>query len=485
MEKLKVDLYARVSTDVQAEEGYSLQEQERRLRLFAEAQNWEINQVYLDGGFSGKDLNRPGIQAVIRDAQSGNVQKVVTYKLDRLSRSQKDTLYLIEDVFLTNRVDFISMTESLDTGTPLGKAMIGILAVFAQLEREEIAERMMLGRIASAKAGNWRGGAGVPIGYTYVPKTSTEPGHLEIDDYEATQVREVFRLFLAGKTFNAIYDYMRHHGYTTKYGSFAGGGAALIPAMLSNRAYIGDIKYQGVWYKGNHTPIIDAETFSRAQDKLSLYRATLDDNKRLPFISKRQLTGLLYCAECGSRWCHTFSNYRTRNGEYKRYEFYKCYNRSNNARMKTAGGCTATPWKAAELENLVWEQVEKLRFRVGKNPGKKSANSAPEKAYQARIAEIDKQLERLIQLYSLGSLPFDAIQKKSQSLSEEKERLKQAISAAQRHSGKLTLQEAEELLQNAATIRASTNEQEKRDYLLMLIERIKVSSDAIDIEWKL
>ena len=110
-----VDLYTRVSTDTQAEEGYSLAEQESRLRLYAESQGWKVHAIHRDGGYSGKDLNRPGIQSVIADAQSHQIQKVVVYKLDRLSRSQKNTLYLIEDVFLENGVDFVSMTESLDT----------------------------------------------------------------------------------------------------------------------------------------------------------------------------------------------------------------------------------------------------------------------------------------------------------------------------------------------------------------------------------
>ena len=200
-----VDLYTRVSTDMQAEEGYSLAEQQSRLQLYAESQGWKVHAIHRDGGYSGKDLNRPGIQSVIADAQSHQIQKVVVYKLDRLSRSQKNTLYLIEDVFLENGVDFVSMTESLDTATPLGKAMIGILAVFAQLEREEIAERMMLGRIASAKEGNWRGGSGVPIGYRYIPKSATEPGRLVVDESEAVQVREVFRCFCpAGLTMRSI-----------------------------------------------------------------------------------------------------------------------------------------------------------------------------------------------------------------------------------------------------------------------------------------
>lgn len=152
-----VALYIRVSTQEQASEGYSIDEQRERLVKYAEAQSWSVYRVYSDPGFSGGSLERPGLRSLILDVNAGKVNKVVVYKLDRLSRSQKDTLYLIEDVFLPASVDFVSMTENFDTGTPLGRAMIGILSVFAQLEREQIKERMSLGREGRAKSGLFHG----------------------------------------------------------------------------------------------------------------------------------------------------------------------------------------------------------------------------------------------------------------------------------------------------------------------------------------
>lgn len=104
---------------------------------------------------------------------------VLVYKLDRLSRSQKDTLYLIEDVFEKNGVDFASMTENFDTSTPHGKFIIGILSVFAQLEREKIKERTMVGKDSRAKEGLWHGSAQIPTGYDYID------GQLVINEYEA------------------------------------------------------------------------------------------------------------------------------------------------------------------------------------------------------------------------------------------------------------------------------------------------------------
>lgn len=148
---MKIAIYTRVSTLEQKEHGYSLGEQSERLEGYAKARGWSVYKVYTDGGHSGASLDRPALKSMIRDIERGKVDGVLVYKLDRLSRSQKDTLYLIEDVFNRHGVGFVSMQESFDTSTPFGKAMVGILSVFAQLEREQIKERMTLGKIGRAK----------------------------------------------------------------------------------------------------------------------------------------------------------------------------------------------------------------------------------------------------------------------------------------------------------------------------------------------
>ena len=129
------------------------------------SQGWSDYELYADPGFSGKNLERPAIQKLIKDCEDGKIDTVLVFKLDRLSRSQKDTLYLIEEVFNNNEVGFISVRESFDTTTPFGKAMIGILSVFAQLERETILERTRIGLKKRAENGYWRGGGKTPFAY--------------------------------------------------------------------------------------------------------------------------------------------------------------------------------------------------------------------------------------------------------------------------------------------------------------------------------
>lgn len=122
----KVGLYIRVSTLEQAQEGYSIGAQKERLVAFCKAHDWAIADIYIDGGYTGSNINRPGLQKLISEIDKIDI--VLVYKLDRLSRSQKDTLYLIEEIFIPNNVDFVSLNESFDTSTPFGRAMIGIRA---------------------------------------------------------------------------------------------------------------------------------------------------------------------------------------------------------------------------------------------------------------------------------------------------------------------------------------------------------------------
>ena len=136
--------YVRVSTEHQRE-NYSIAEQTDRLTAFCAAKDITIGRIYTDGGYSGGTLRRPALQDMLAHLPEYDV--VIVYKLDRLSRSQKDTLLLIEDYFLAKQVDFISVCENFDTSTPLGRAMIGMLSVFAQLEKEQITERFTMGRL--------------------------------------------------------------------------------------------------------------------------------------------------------------------------------------------------------------------------------------------------------------------------------------------------------------------------------------------------
>ena len=247
---LEVFGYVRVSTENQLE-NYSIEEQTMRIRSYCQAKGWHLIKIYTDGGYSGGNINRPALQQMLTDMKQGTVDAIIVYKLDRLSRSQKDTLTLIEDHMLSAGVDFISINENFDTSSPFGRAMIGILSVFAQLEKDQITERFTMGRIGRSKAGYYHGGPNAPRGYQYVD------GSLIVDEFKASQVKEIFRLFLDGKSINRIARQMEQ-----KYGGRW--NAAGVRVILLNSTYIGKVKFAGVEYDGRHQPLISKEDFETA-----------------------------------------------------------------------------------------------------------------------------------------------------------------------------------------------------------------------------
>lgn len=330
--------YVRVSTENQ-KENYSIEEQKSRLRAFCEAKDIVIGKMYVDGGYSGGNLRRPALQELLRRLPEYDL--VIVYKLDRLSRSQKDTLMLIEDYFLARKVDFISVCENFDTSTPLGRAMIGMLSVFAQLEKEQITERFTMGRIARAKNGYYHGGPTAPVGYDYVD------GQLIVNEKKARQVRELFERFCRGAS---IHDCWRH--MQARYGTSGGWSSETqIRHVLVNEVYLGKVKFQGESYPGLQPPVIPEELFSRAQALLQERKSSLSAGSR-PFAPRTLLSGLLICGQCGARF----------HGE---HGWYVCGGRQKRRREPAdAPACGNRKWRIPELDALVIDTLCQLRFEA-------------------------------------------------------------------------------------------------------------------------
>ena len=242
-------VYTRVSDDAQGEpDKVSLPEQERMGKAFIESKGWEYVRTYSDNGYTGRNTNRPALQQMLSDAHSKQFDAVVIYKLDRLSRRQKDTMTIIEDVLMKSGVGVVSLSETLDTTTPWGRAMIGVLSSFNQLESENIAQRTAMGRYATARKGGYAGGK-PPLGY------KAKDGKLVIVPEEAEIVRLVFELRGQGMTLKGITDELNKRGYRSKKGNEFKHSA--IQTILNNEeTYLGNYKYGKEECKGTHEPIL-------------------------------------------------------------------------------------------------------------------------------------------------------------------------------------------------------------------------------------
>lgn len=248
-EMKKACVYTRVSTDAQGEDGkVSLPEQERMAKACIESKGWRYVRTYEDNGYTGRNTNRPALQEMLNDVREGKIEAIVIFKLDRLSRKQTDTMNIIENDILQHNVDLVSLNETLDTTTPWGRAMIGILSSFNQLESENIALRTTMGRYATAREGGYAGGK-PPLGYKAVN------GKLEIVPEEAEIVRKVFEMRANHMTMQAIADSLNEMGYRSKKGKEFKHSS--IQTILANEGtYRGNYRYGKEACENTHEPIL-------------------------------------------------------------------------------------------------------------------------------------------------------------------------------------------------------------------------------------
>lgn len=478
IKKIKVAIYVRVSTQEQAKEGYSIQEQINRLTKYCEAHGWEVYKVYTDPGFSGADTNRPGLQAMLKDVRRGRVNKVVVYKLDRLSRSQKDTLELIEDEFLDHSVDFVSMSENFDTSTPFGRAIVGILAVFAQLEREQIKERMAMGKEARAKEGKWNGGQNSPLGYDYIN------GELVINAFEALQVKEMFELASQNISSYRITELFNKKGYNTRYGVWE---SSTIRRSLRSKYYLGYTQYNGEWHKGTHDPIISQELFDAVQIIMDKRADDYNSSRGTGKITS-YLGGYLYCTHCGGKYTKITQKQKKRTGDgYYVYEFFGCNSRTKRNPLAVKDpNCKNKNWKLQELTDLVFNEIKQLALDPEYMHELKEDEPEDNRTevIQAEIDKINNKMSKLMDLYILDTMSKEVLTEKVHELNEQKNKLEAEIDNIRTEElTKLTKEQISNIVKDFPEVLNRGDFEEIRTVIGELIERIDIDNEDITIHW--
>ena len=473
-------LYIRVSTQEQAQEGYSIGAQKERLIAFCKAHDWLIADFYVDGGYSGANLDRPGMQKLIAEVKSFDL--VLVYKLDRLSRSQRDTLYLIEEILLPAGVDFVSMSESFDTSTPFGRAMIGILSVFAQLEREQIKERTKMGKQARAQEGLHHGSANLPIGYDRVD------GRLTVNEYEAAQVKKIFDWYLNGMSPEQIAARLRGEGYTTRYSSWAHNyGKYTVTRILANEVYLGKLKYNDTYIENTHEPVIEREVFEKVAAMRKKRREIFGS---FSYQAKYLLTGLVVCSRCGAK-------YSVRQN-YGKYKYYVCYSRSGSAKhMMKADSCDNKNWRVDMLDDWVEYEVRRLLFEPRylkslvkeKEAGNKKKPPDETGVIRGKIADLEKQISKHMDLYANDAIPVDVLSERIDKLYKEKVALTEQLTAIS-PTAPLPKRDFNDdslsgLFADFASVWNDAEMEDKRRIIAALINRVTIDGDDIKIDWSI
>lgn len=256
--KLRCAVYTRKSSEEGLEQEFSsLDAQREACEAYVASQRPEgwllLGDRYDDGGFSGGTLERPALKRLIADIEAKAVDIVVVYKIDRLSRSLMDFAKLVE-VFDRNGVTFVSVTQSFNTTTSMGRLTLNILLSFAQFEREVIGERIRDKIAASRRRGMWMGGF-VPMGYVVKDRK------LFIQDTEADLVRSLFKRFVKIRSATKLVQQLASENVRNRYGKLIEKGA--LYKLLSNRVYIGEAVHKGTSYPGEHQAIIDRDLWDK------------------------------------------------------------------------------------------------------------------------------------------------------------------------------------------------------------------------------
>lgn len=296
---------------------------------------------YDDGGFSGGNLERPGLKRLLNDIEAGLVDVVVVYKIDRLSRSMLDFLKLVE-AFDQHGVTFVSITQSFSTTTSMGRLMLNVMLSFAQFERELTGERIRDKVAASRKKGIWMGGP-VPFGYR------VENRKLIIRDDEAAVVRMVFEGFLEIGSATIVAQRLNAEGIISRKGKAFDKG--ILYKMLGNRVYIGEAVHKDASYPGEHKAIVSRELWDQVH-------AILQESPRVRASKTRTqmpalLKGLIF-APNGQAMTPTHTRRRG-----KLYRYYV----SMSVIKSGPASCPIGRIPAAEIEAVVIDQLRKL-FRA-------------------------------------------------------------------------------------------------------------------------
>ena len=354
--KRRCAVYTRKSTTENLDSNFSsLDAQRESCESYIESQKHEgwtlVPDHYDDGGFSGGNMQRPAFQQLMADIADGKIDCVLVYKVDRLSRSIPDFVKIIQ-LFEQYDVSFVSVTQAFDTGTSLGRLILNILFSFAQFERELVSERTRDKIAAARKKGKWAGGYPI-LGYDINRETHT----IEVNEHEATQVREIYDLYLQHKSMGKTAKELQERrwmtkSWITKNDDVVEGKIFDKPSLhrlLTNIAYTGKVKHHDEIYEGEHQAIISEDTWNRVKE-------TLADNRSTGGRSARKkhgalLSDILVCGVCGAPMIHSFTKRKN-----KSYRYYICQTAHKNGRH----ACPTKNIAAEEIEQFVFERIKEV-----------------------------------------------------------------------------------------------------------------------------
>jgi site-specific DNA recombinase len=470
---VKIAIYIRVSTTMQVEDGFSIEAQRTRLTSFAESQDWEIYDLYVDDGYSAKDMNRPEMKRMMQDMEDKKFEVILVYKLDRLTRSVAD-LHALLKKFDVHGVKFKSATEIFETTTAMGRFFITLVGAMAEWERGTISERVRFGVEQMVAEGRRPGGV-LPYGYTQDAQLIPE---------EAEIIREARELYMSGLGYKSVAMKLNKAG---KYRRGQEWTDATVAYTLENPYYKGvirigsktpegnyvnsnrDDRVKCIYGQGSHPTVFTPEEYD--ETKSFMQRKSNGGYSR---IQDYWFSGVLRCGRCGAAMFGKMSTKRSTTKGTVRTPLYIC---SNKHHKKT---CDLPSFRQNHVESLVMEYINKVQadmellkkesLKIAAEEGKKTKEIDKAKRELSKIAE---RREKWQYMFVEGLITKEDIRKKMDEEDVSEQEVRERIAKNQQSlSGIPKVNE----LTGLSEMWVNLDDVEKKDIIYTMFKRISINS---------
>jgi len=478
---METAIYGRVSTEEQAQEGFSIRAQQQKLKEYANIRDWSVYGIYLDEGISGKNITqRPAITRMIADIKAGYVKNVLVFKIDRLTRSTADLVYLI-DLFKECDCAFNSLMESIDTATASGRMFIKIIGIFAEFERENIAERCRIGFERKVREGYSNASRFISYGYDRAKGQKIQT----INEGEAENVRMIFDMYVnQGMSLMGIAKSLNLREIPTKYRSFW--NSARVRAVLCNCNYVGKVRYAMHECKRNfeadglHEAIISEELYNEAQ--ILIAKNSICAPTKRP-KEKNYFVGFVYCDKCGARFSPHNSTRKSKDGQVRSNNLFIC-------RKRAMGGCDAKSVTARKIERSLVEYFSRINdcsvldtlVLEQKRQQSRYDAEAQINALNEKLKRLDGKEREVMGLFVDGELEFGNYRAMKRRLDGDRDFIRSEIVKLE-----ATFDDREEPSISRADIVTSFRENwenlsdiEKRQFLTKFIKKIVLVNEPIE-----
>ena len=477
---METGIYIRVSTEEQVLEGFSIRGQEEKLRDYVRIKDWSLFNLYIDEGISGKNIkDRPAANRLIEDVRAGHVKNVLVYKIDRLTRSTSDLVFLV-DLFNQYNCAFNSLMESIDTQTPSGRMFIKIIGIFAEFERENIIERVKMGRDRKVKEGYSLCSSHASYGYDREPGKKIQT----INEEETEIVREIFDRYVnENMSLNSIVRLLNLRKIPSKKGKLW--DRKNLKNLLTNASYIGKVRHfiddeeHYVELEGLHEPIISEDLFEQAATLAEKNKATSSTKKP---VEHNYYLGFLYCAKCGGKLSTHNRKTKLKDGSFQYHCSYRCQNNVLNGGCDMSGDINHKKVEMAFVEyidriadltitdEIELEQAETVQQESG----------GLIQSYTDKLLNLEKRHREIMDSYCDGGIDFESYRHMKNKLDNDKALINAELAKLDNESN---LEEAINHTDIITNIRENWEllaNREKRQFLMKFVKRIVIENVKMD-----